>query len=173
MGHLIDDLLQLSRVSRSQMHLEPVNLSAEVASIAEGLANREPDRRARFVVQDGVWATADRRLIGTVLENLLGNAWKFTSHRSEACIEFGTVAVDDAPLCCYVRDDGAGFDPAYVAKLFQPFQRLHSTTEFAGTGVGLASVRRIVERHGGRAWAEGAVDQGATIYFTLDPKVAP
>jgi light-regulated signal transduction histidine kinase (bacteriophytochrome) len=125
------------------------------------------------VVQDGVWATADRRLIVTVVENLLENAWKFTSHRSEACIEFGRVAVDDAPLCCYVRDDGAGFDPAYVAKLFQPFQRLHSTTEFPGTGVGLASVRRIVERHGGRAWAEGAVGQGATIYFTLDPKVAP
>jgi PAS domain S-box-containing protein len=173
MAQLIDDLLQLSRISRGRMDLEPVNLSAEVASMAEELRSREPDRRVHFVVQDGVWATADRRLIGTVVENLLGNAWKFTSHRSEACIEFGRVAVDDAPLCCYVRDDGAGFDPAYVAKLFLPFQRLHLTTEFPGTGVGLASVRRIVERHGGRAWAEGAVDQGATIYFTLDPKVAP
>ena len=109
-------------------------------------------------------------LIRTVLENLLENAWKFTAKRDEATIEFGETPVDDAPICCYVRDDGAGFDVAYVEKLFQPFQRLHSAREFAGTGIGLASVRRIVERHGGHIWAEGAVDHGATISFTLDAK---
>jgi signal transduction histidine kinase len=122
----------------------------------------------RFVIEDGVWVTADRVLISTVLENLLTNAWKFTSRSAEARIEFGTVPATNAPICCYVRDDGAGFDPAYVNKLFQPFQRLHLTTDFPGTGIGLASVRRIIERHGGRTWAEGAVDQGATFYFTLD-----
>jgi light-regulated signal transduction histidine kinase (bacteriophytochrome) len=109
-------------------------------------------------------------LIRTVLVNLLGNAWKFTGGRADASIEFGTTAVAEAPLCCYVRDNGAGFDPAYVGKLFQPFQRLHDASEFPGTGVGLASVQRIIDRHGGRAWAEGAVGRGATIYFTLDVK---
>ena len=170
MGKLIDDLLQLSRVSRAEMHLEPVNLSAEVAGIAEDLQRREPDRRARFAIQDPVWVTADRRLIRTVLENLLENAWKFTSRRPETRIEFGTVPADDGIICCQVQDNGAGFDPVYVGKLFQPFQRLHSATEFPGTGIGLASMRRIVERHGGRTWAEGAVDRGATFYFTIANK---
>jgi signal transduction histidine kinase len=168
MGKLIDDLLHLSRVSRAELHLEPVNLSAEVASIAADLQRREPDRRARFAIQDAVWVTADRRLIRTVVENLLENAWKFTSGRPQARIGFGTMPTGDGPICCYVRDNGAGFDPAYVSKLFQPFQRLHSATEFPGTGIGLASVQRIVERHGGRTWAAGTVDGGATFYFTID-----
>jgi signal transduction histidine kinase len=169
MAELIDDLLHLSRVSRGEIHLEPVDLSREVASVAQELQNREPDRQVNLVIEDGVWVTADRLLIHTVVENLIGNAWKFTSHRTKANIEFGTTP-DGPPICCFVRDNGAGFDPTYADKLFQPFQRLHQASEFPGTGVGLASVLRIVERHGGRTWAEGAVDQGATFYFTLDAK---
>lgn len=168
MGQLIDDLLQLSRVSRAEMHLQVVDLGAEASRIAEALQRGEPDRRARFVVQRPVKALADRILIRTVLQNLLDNAWKFTSHRDGAVIEFGTTPTEDARVCCYVRDNGAGFDPAYVDKLFTVFKRLHTTSEFPGTGVGLASVRQIVERHGGRVWADGAVGEGATIHFTLD-----
>jgi light-regulated signal transduction histidine kinase (bacteriophytochrome) len=113
--------------------------------------------------------TADRSLIRSVVQNLVENAWKFTARRDGATIEFGTTTVDDAGICCYVRDNGAGFDPAHAGQLFQPFQRLHTADEFPGTGIGLASVQRIVERHGGRIWAEGAIDSGATFYFTLDP----
>ena len=114
---------------------------------------------------------ADLVLVRTVLENLLGNAWKFTASRDDASIEFGTKpAGEDGHVCCYVRDNGVGFDFAYVNKLFRPFQRLHKASEFPGTGVGLASVRQIVERHGGQAWAEGAVGEGATFYFTLPAK---
>jgi light-regulated signal transduction histidine kinase (bacteriophytochrome) len=167
MSALIDDLLLLAQVSRSEMSLGPVDLSAEVAAIAGELQAREPGRRVRFVIQDGVWVTADCTLIRTVVQNLVDNAWKFTAKRDGATIEFGAAPAQDGRVCCYVRDDGAGFDPAFVGKLFQPFQRLHAVTEFPGTGIGLASIRRIVERHGGRAWAEGAVGRGATFYFTL------
>ena len=110
---------------------------------------------------------ADRSLIRAVLQNLLENAWKFTAHRDDAVIEFARTAGQDGMVCCYVRDNGAGFDPAYAGKLFQPFERLHDAAEFAGTGIGLASVARIIERHGGRTWADGAVGHGATFYFTL------
>jgi PAS domain S-box-containing protein len=168
MGILIDDLLHLSRESRASVNLGPVDLSAEVAAIAAELQSREPGRLVRFAIQDGVRVTADRTLIHTVVQNLIDNAWKFTARRDDATIEFGTTPADVAGICCYVRDNGAGFDPAYVDKLFQPFQRLHTEGEFTGTGIGLASVRRIVERHGGRTWAEGAVGSGATFYFTLD-----
>jgi signal transduction histidine kinase len=170
MGALIDDLLNLSQVSRAELSLEPVNLSAEVADIADELQAREPKRRVRFVLQDGVWVNADRILIRTVLQNLVENAWKYTAKSDGATVEFGTTADEDARVRCYVRDNGAGFDPAFGGKLFQPFQRLHSVTEFPGTGIGLVSVRRIVERHGGRVWAEGAVGRGATFYFTLNAK---
>jgi PAS domain S-box-containing protein len=170
MATLIDDLLHLSRVARAELHLRSVDLGAEAARVAEELQRNEPDRNVHFVIQRPVWAQADRTLIRTVLQNLLGNAWKFTSGRDDASIEFGTRPAGDAAICCYVRDNGAGFDPQYVGKLFTPFQRLHTTREFPGTGVGLASVRQIVERHGGRAWAEGAVGEGATFYFTLDAK---
>jgi light-regulated signal transduction histidine kinase (bacteriophytochrome) len=173
MGALIDDLLLLAQVSRADMSLGPVDLSAEVAAIAGELQARELERRVRFVIADDVWATADRTLIRTVVQNLVENAWKFTANREGATIEFGTTAGEDGSVCCYVRDNGAGFDPAFTGKLFQPFQRLHAVTDFPGTGVGLASVRRIVERHGGHAWAEGAVDHGATFYFTLDAKQEP
>jgi PAS domain S-box-containing protein len=169
MGTIIDDLLRLSQVTHADMNLVPVDLSAEVAAIAEGLRSDDPGRRVSFAIQNGVWATADRILIRAVLDNLVENAWKFTAGRDDATIEFGTAAAeDDATVCCYVRDNGAGFEPAYVDKLFQPFQRLHTTREFPGTGVGLASVQRIIERHGGRVWAQGAVGAGATFYFTLD-----
>jgi PAS domain S-box-containing protein len=168
MATLIDDLLQLSQVSRAGMNLGPVDLSAEVAAFAAELQSGEPARRVRFVIQDGVRVTADRTLIRTVLQNLVGNAWKFTARRDDAIIEFATTTADEAGVCCYVRDNGAGFEPAYTDKLFQPFQRLHTTGEFPGTGVGLASVQRIIERHGGRVWAEGAVESGATFYFILD-----
>ncbi len=170
MAALIDDLLQLSRVSRTEMNLGPVDLSAEVDAIVGELQASEPGRRVRFAIQDGVWVTADRGLIRTVVQNLVENAWKFTARRDAATIEFGTTPADDAKICCYVRDNGAGFDPAYADKLFQPFERLHEAADFPGTGIGLASVQRIIERHGGRTWAEGAVDRGATFYFTLDAK---
>jgi len=169
MGAIIDDLLRLSQVTHADMNLERIDLSAEVTAIAGGLRSVDPERRVSFAIQEDVWATADRILIRTVLDNLLENAWKFTGGREDATIDFGTAATEgDATICCYVRDNGVGFDPAYVHKLFQPFQRLHTTREFPGTGVGLASVQRIIERHGGRAWAEGTVDGGATFYFTLD-----
>ena len=167
MATLIDDLLELSRLARAEVHLQPVDLGAEAAAITEELQRRGPDRRVRFAVQRPVQAQADPGLIRTVLQNLLENAWKFTSGHDDALIEFGATPAPDARLRCYVRDNGAGFDPAYSDKLFQPFQRLHTTREFPGTGVGLASVRQIVERHGGRVWAQGAVGQGATFYFTL------
>jgi PAS domain S-box-containing protein len=181
MAMVIDDLLRLAQVSRADLNLdlEPVDLSAEVAAIAVELQAREPGRRVSFVIEDRVWVTADHALIRAVLENLIQNAWKFTVRRDDATIEFAATADDETTVCCYVRDNGVGFDPAYVDKLFQPFQRLHTACEFpvtgtgSGTGMGLVSVRRIIERHGGRTWAEGAVDGGATFYFTLGAKGAP
>jgi PAS domain S-box-containing protein len=170
MATVIDDLLRLSQVSRADMSLVPVDLSAEVVAIAHGLRSGDPGRSVSFAIQKGVWVSADRLLIRAVLENLVENAWKFTAGRDDATIDFAATTDDDddAKVRCYVRDNGVGFDPAYVNKLFQPFQRLHTTGEFPGVGVGLANVQRIIERHGGRTWAEGAVDGGATFYFTLD-----
>ena len=173
MSRLIDDLLLLAQVSRTDMNTEPVDLSAEVTAITAELRAREPGRAVRVAVDDGVRVTADRSLIRTVLQNLVENAWKFTARRENAAIEFGTAAAGDTRGCCYVRDNGAGFDPAFAGKLFEPFQRLHAFTDFPGTGIGLASVQRIIERHGGRVWAEGAVGHGATFYFTLDPAQSP
>jgi signal transduction histidine kinase len=168
MSMLIDELLDLARISRAELRLEPVELGAEAAQIAGELQREQPDRRVRFAVQRPVWARADRTLIRTVLQNLLGNAWKFSSGRDDASIEFGAKPAGDGRVRCYVRDNGAGFDPAYAGRLFTPFQRLHAVSEFPGTGVGLASVRQIVERHGGRVRAESAVGEGATFYFTVD-----
>ena len=172
MSGLIDDLLHLSQVSRAELSLQDVDLSAEVTASCDRLRAGDPGREVRVTVQEGVRATADRTLIRSALDNLLENAWKFTARRDGAAIEFATAPAGDAPICCYVRDNGAGFDPAYVGKLFQPFQRLHDAAEFPGNGIGLASVRRIIERHGGRTWAEGAVDGGATMYFTLNAEGA-
>jgi PAS domain S-box-containing protein len=174
MAMVIDDLLRLAQVSRADLNLVPVDLSAEVVAIADGLRFHDPGRRVSFAIQDGVWVTADHALIRAVLENLVENAWKFTARRDDAAIEFGATTDDEAMVCCYVRDNGVGFDPAYVDKLFQPFQRLHIAGEFpvtgSGAGIGLVSVQRIIERHGGRTWAEGAVDGGATFHFTLGAK---
>jgi light-regulated signal transduction histidine kinase (bacteriophytochrome) len=155
MAELIDALLDLSRVSRAEMNLQTIDLGAEANHIAEELQRSGPDRGVRFVIQQPVWALADRALMGTVLQNLLDNAWKYSSHRDDALIEFATMPAGDAPACYYVRDNGAGFDSAYVDKLFTPFQRLHTPAEFPGTGIGLASLRQIVERHGGQVWAGG------------------
>jgi signal transduction histidine kinase len=166
MGSLIDDLLNLSRLSRTEMHTQSVDISALASSIAHGLLEVLPRRLVELRIKDGLRALADPGLLRVVLENLLGNAWKFTSKRESALIEFGA-AVHNGTPAFFVRDDGAGFDPAYADRLFGAFQRLHSMTEFAGTGIGLATVQRIVHRHGGQIWAESAVGRGATFYFTL------
>lgn len=166
MGHLIDDLLNLSHVTRTEMHQEKVHLSGLAKSITAELEQHDPDRRVTFVIQEGLKAEGDLRLLRVVLENLLGNSWKFTSKHPRARIEFGLVQREGEPVY-FVRDDGAGFDMAFQAKLFGPFQRLHTPREFEGTGIGLATVQRIIRRHGGRIWAEGEVEKGATFYFTL------
>ncbi len=166
-GQVLDDLMDLSRVARVEISLQPVNLGAEAATIATELQRQDPARSVRFTIQARAWALADRALIREALRHLLANAWKFTTGRDCATIEFGMTPAANARVCCSVRDNGAGFDPAYVDKLFTPFQRLHSTREFPGTGIGLACVREIVDRHDGRAWAEGTVGDGATFFFTL------
>jgi len=166
MGELIDALLALSRMSRVEFRAEPVDLSALAAALAAELRQSQPDRQAEFVIAPGMVVEADPRLLRAMLVNLLGNAWKYTQPRLVARIEFGCFNRDNETVY-FVADNGVGFDMTYVGKLFGAFQRLHRQTEFSGTGVGLATVQRIVHRHGGRAWAEGAVDQGATFYFTL------
>lgn len=171
MGTLIDDLLNLSRVTRSEMRLEKADLGLIARSIAEELQKTQPERQAEFRMEEGFEAFVDSHLIRIALENLLGNAWKFTSKRESACIEFGRTHCD-GKLTYYVRDNGAGFDPAYADRLFGTFQRLHDKNDFPGTGVGLATVQRIIHRHGGRIWAESAVERGATFYFTL-PEARP
>ncbi|TAM48233.1 MAG: PAS domain S-box protein [Gammaproteobacteria bacterium] len=166
MAALIDDLLKLSRVTRAELSLEEVDLGALAQAVAEGLRGQDPARTVRFDIARGLAARADPRLLRVALENLLGNAWKFTGRRAEAHIEFGATE-RDGQAAYFVRDDGAGFDMAYADKLFGAFQRLHDAAEFPGTGIGLATVQRIVHKHGGRVWAEAAVDRGATFYFTL------
>lgn len=169
MLQLIDDLLNLSRVSSSTMHSEAVDLRALAFSIAEELRRSNPERRVEFVISNVPQAHGDAHLLHIVLENLLRNAWKYTSQHATACIEFGSLSRDGHSIY-FVRDDGAGFDPASIKRLFQPFQRLHSSAEFPGTGIGLATVARIVHRHGGEIWAEGGIERGATFYFTLSPE---
>jgi signal transduction histidine kinase len=170
MATLIDDLLDLSRVGRRPLRMEPVDLSRMVTEIIEDLRAAEPERKVEFVAGRGIRAWGDVSLLKVALENLLGNAWKFTARETEARIEFGADR-DPGPgfraPVYYVRDNGAGFDQAYADKLFGAFQRLHGQEEFEGTGIGLATVARIVHRHGGRVWAEGDVGEGATFYFTL------
>jgi PAS domain S-box-containing protein len=166
LAQLIDDLLKLSRVTLSEMQLGTVDLSALAEVVTTELQQREPQRQVEFVLARGVVARGDPALLRIVLVNLLGNAWKFTGTRAAARIEFGITARNGQTIY-FVRDNGAGFDMAYAGKLFEAFQRLHSTKEFPGNGIGLATVQRIVRRHGGQVWAEGAVEQGATFYFTL------
>jgi signal transduction histidine kinase len=166
MSHLIDDLLKLSRTVRSEMRITTVNLSELACTIAKDLEGTAPERKVTFSIAPQMVVHADASLMRVVLENLLGNAWKFSGKRAEARIEVGSMT-NAGETVYFVRDNGAGFDMKYADKLFGAFQRLHSVTAFDGTGVGLANVQRIIHRHGGRVWAEAAVDQGATFYFTL------
>jgi two-component system NtrC family sensor kinase len=166
MSRLIDDLLALSRIARRDFRRAPVDLSAIARSVAARLAQASPNRQVELVVADGLVADGDDGLLTILFENLLGNAWKFSSARAPARIEVG--ATDDERRAYFVRDNGAGFDMTYASKLFGMFQRLHPATEFEGTGIGLATVQRVVRRHGGRIWAEAAVDRGATFFFILD-----
>jgi len=166
MDLLINNLLRLSRVTRADMQSRPVNLSDTVRSLAEELMASEPERKVKFVVAPEVVVQADPALMRVALENLLHNAWKFTGCHEAARIEFG-ITRKEGEVVYFVKDDGVGFDMAYADKLFGVFQRLHDDREFPGTGVGLATVQRIIHRHGGRIWAAGGVEQGATFYFTL------
>jgi light-regulated signal transduction histidine kinase (bacteriophytochrome) len=153
-------------MTRAEMRQEAVDLTALATSVAAELTRTAPGRHVTFEIEPGMTATGDVSLLRIVLENLLGNAWKFTSRRPEARITVGRTTRDGCPAF-FVRDTGAGFDMAYAGKLFGAFQRLHGAGEFAGTGIGLATVQRIVRRHGGEVWAEGAVGQGATLTFSL------
>ena len=164
---LIEDLLNLSKVTTTQIEPHWVNLSDLVQSVVSQLKETQPERRISFFIEEGVTAKGHPQLLKTVLENLLGNAWKYTGKCEQAMIEFGLVnEVGQDPTYC-VRDNGCGFDMTKASKLFEPFHRLHTEEEFSGTGVGLATVHRIITRHGGRVWAESGVGKGATFYFTL------
>jgi signal transduction histidine kinase len=166
MSSMIDDLLNLSRSTSAALHLAETDLSLIASSILKGLAESDPARRVETWVQPNCHVNADPGLMTIVLQNLLRNAWKFTSRRDPARIEFGCKKVDKDTVF-FVRDNGAGFDQRMADRLFKPFQRLHAASDFPGTGIGLATVHRIIERHGGEAWAEGEVEKGATFYFTL------
>jgi DNA-binding response OmpR family regulator len=172
MGNLVEALLQLSRLDRATVNCELLDLSQMARAIAEELRQSEPERQVDFLIEDGLVIEADRHLIRAALDNLMGNAWKFTRKQSHARIEVGATP-QQAVMTYLVRDNGAGFDLAYADKLFAPFQRMHRQADFPGTGIGLATVRRIVERHGGRVWAESKVGQGATFSFTLGSSSIP
>jgi light-regulated signal transduction histidine kinase (bacteriophytochrome) len=169
MAALIDGLLELARVSRGDLVRSRVDLTEMARELVERLVGFEPERKVDVVIEDGLVAEGDAHLVELVLENLIGNAWKFTAKRARARIEVGRHN-EGGRAIFHVSDDGAGFDMAYANKLFGVFQRLHSVKEFEGTGIGLATVQRIVRRHGGEAWAEGEVGRGATFYFTLEGK---
>jgi light-regulated signal transduction histidine kinase (bacteriophytochrome) len=166
MTTLIDDLLKLSRLGYAAIQRTSVDLSSLASAIAEALRKSEPQRAVEFVIQAGVTALGDPNLLRVALENLLGNAWKFTGRHDKARIEFG-ITDQDGEQVYFVRDDGAGFDMRSAEKLFGVFQRMHRATEFAGAGVGLATVARIIRAHGGKVWAEAEVERGATLFFTL------
>ncbi len=166
MGQLIDDLLNLSRMTRAEMKRQRVNLSKNAWKIADRLKDAHPGRDVEFIIAEGLVIHGDEHLLTVALENLFDNAWKFTGNLSHAVIEFGMTRHDGKPAY-FVRDNGAGFDMTYAEKLFNPFQRLHRVDQFPGTGIGLATVKRIINRHGGRIWAEGEVGKGATVYFTI------
>lgn len=168
MGQLIEDVLHLSRVTRAEVHTRDVDLSALVSLLFGRMQEADPERKVDLKLRPGVVVKGDGQLLRIAMENLLENAWKFTRHEEQASIEFG-LGHQEGDTVYYVRDNGAGFDMAYVGRLFGPFQRLHRENDYPGTGIGLATVQRIVHRHGGRVWGEGAVNQGATFYFTLAP----
>jgi light-regulated signal transduction histidine kinase (bacteriophytochrome) len=166
MSQLIDDMLLLSSVARGEMHRELIDLSSLAEEVMSGLKARETTRKAIIDIENGLSVWGDKRLLQIMLSNLLGNAWKFTSKQEQTVISFGREQ-KEGEIAFVVRDNGAGFDMNYSNKLFQAFQRLHRATEFEGTGIGLATVQRVVLRHGGRVWAEGAVGSGANFYFTV------
>jgi light-regulated signal transduction histidine kinase (bacteriophytochrome) len=166
MSELIDDLLLLARITRADLARKPVDLTDLVRTIGSELKRREPARRIDLKVTEGMSAEADPHLLRIVLENLLGNAWKFTARKAEAHIEVGERATEGERVF-FVRDDGAGFDMAHAGKLFGAFQRFHEESDYEGTGIGLATVQRIIARHGGRIWAEAKVGEGACFFFTL------
>jgi light-regulated signal transduction histidine kinase (bacteriophytochrome) len=168
MSQLIDDMLQLSKISRTELRRAQVDISKLAHSVVANLRAAQPEREVEVVIEPGLSASADPRLLEVVLTNLLGNAWKFTGKREQPRIELAA-QTDEHPTVYRVRDNGAGFAPEHADKLFSAFQRLHSEREFEGTGIGLATVLRIVHSHGGRIWAEAEVDKGATFYFTLEP----
>ncbi|MCP4714695.1 MAG: hypothetical protein GY868_06215, partial [Deltaproteobacteria bacterium] len=174
MAQLIDDILKLSRVSRHEINRTNVDVSEQAAEIIENLREIEPDRHVDVRIEQNICASADTHLLGVILNNLIGNSWKYTGKRATARIEIGTLPkespqAEKAPgkTIYYVKDNGAGFDMTYADKLFGAFQRLHKADEFSGTGIGLATVQRVITRHGGTIWAESTVDDGATFYFTL------
>lgn len=166
MTDIINDLLRLSRISRQELTRSNVDLTAIARETIAGLRRRAPERRAETTVQENLRVFADSGLVRVALENLIGNAWKYTAGRDPAIVEVGA-DVCDGEHCFFVRDNGAGFDMSLSDKLFRPFQRLHAKRTFGGTGVGLSTVKRIIDRHGGRIWATSEPEQGATFYFTL------
>jgi signal transduction histidine kinase/ABC-type amino acid transport substrate-binding protein len=166
MAHLIDDILELSRITRKELRRQQVDLSALVAAVVEDLRRGAPERDVHVSIAEGITVNGDPKLLRVALENLLGNAWKYSSRVEHASIEFGTVA-EDGNTAYYIRDNGVGFDMRYAEKLFHPFQRLHNSQDYEGTGVGLATVQRVVQRHGGRIWASSRPGEGSCFYFTL------
>ena len=167
MEEIIDALLALSNMMRNELSVEHFDLTALANTVAADLKQKNPDRLVEWVIAEGLTAEGDAQLLRVVLENLFGNAWKFTANRPRARIEFGALPQSNGARTYFVRDDGAGFDMARAKHLFTPFKRLHDQSEFRGTGIGLATVQRVIHRHRGKIWAEGVVDQGATFCFTL------
>jgi light-regulated signal transduction histidine kinase (bacteriophytochrome) len=172
MNDLIEDLLSLSRLSITEFRTEPVDLSQMARDILSGLQEQEPARAVHIQVMDGLVANGDPTLLQAVMQNLLGNAWKFSSRRDQASIQFGARASNEHGLVYFVRDNGAGFNMDKAVNLFSPFQRFHSKSEFPGTGIGLASVQRAIQRHGGELWAESQEGQGATFFFTIPGRIS-
>lgn len=173
MEGLIEGMLTLARLSKKEIKHETVNVSDIFRDEVHGLEKSEPGRKVKFLIEPNLTVIGDKILIRAALNNLISNAWKFTSKRTDACIEFGKLGDENGQVIFMIRDNGVGFDMAYAKKLFGVFERLHSQEEFSGTGVGLASVRRIINRHGGRVWAESGVNQGATFFFTLNGSESP
>lgn len=168
MGLLIDDMLELSRITRKEITKDSVDLTVIAEEFADTLSRTDPERDVKVDIAQDLLAEGDEALLRATMQNLIGNAWKFTRHKKDATIEVGRLP-NGSPTTFFVRDNGVGFDMAYADKLFAPFQRLHSEKEFEGTGIGLASVARIIHRHGGKVWADGQLNDGATLYFTLRP----
>ncbi|UUZ63999.1 hypothetical protein LP417_01250 [Polaromonas sp. P1-6] len=167
MGELIEGLLSLAQLSRQPVDMQVVDLSQLARQVAQACREGEPERPVQVHIQDGLRVRGDPRLLLAVMQNLLGNAWKFSARQLQARIDVGCDTGADGQSRYFVKDNGAGFDMAHATRLFGTFERLHSQAEFSGTGVGLATVQRVIERHGGRVWAESQVNQGATFYFTL------